>query len=335
MRRIVNTCLIAFSLVISNLATAPAVFADQTDSSTGAGSAAVHRPKVGLALGGGGSRGAAHVRVLKVLEKEGIPIDYIAGTSIGSVVGGLYAAGMPLDELEKQFADVNLMHSFMTVPLWVRLAVAPIMVIPRLWEHPYDGLYKGNKFRKFLENDVPEHSLKNIEDLKIPYSAVATNLVDGQPHRISKGELGYAMQASCAVPGLRKPVEINGNLYCDGGVSSNVPVKMVREMGADIVIAVDIDERMDQVPISTFRKIGSVSERLIKLQLANLDTTECAGADIVIHPNVDGIGLISTRKEDALRGLKAGEEAAEAAIPEIKKKLKAAGVSLAGMAATH
>jgi len=267
---------------------------------------------------------------LKVLEREGIPIDYIAGTSIGSVVGGLYAAGMPLDELEKQFADVNLMHSFMTVPLWVRLAVAPIMVIPRLWEHPYDGLYKGNKFRNFLVNDVPAHSQRNIEDLRIPFSAVATNLVDGLPHRISKGSLGYAMQASCAVPGLRKPVEIDGKLYCDGGVSSNVPVKAVREMGADIVIAVDIDERMNEVPISTFRKIGSVSERLITLQLNNMDTSECSGADIVIHPNLDGVSLISTKKEDALRGLQAGEDAAVAALPAIKKKLAEAGVSLAG-----
>jgi hypothetical protein len=101
-------------------------------------------------------------------------------------------------------------------------------------------------------------------------------------------------------------------------------------MGADIVIAVDIDERMNEVPLSTFRKIGSVSERLITLQLNNMDTAECNGADIVIHPNVDGISLISTKKEDALRGLQAGEDAAVAAIPAIKKKLAEAGVSLAG-----
>jgi NTE family protein len=291
----------------------------------------LHRPKVGLALGGGGSRGAAHVSVLKVLEKEGIPIDCIVGTSIGSVVGGLYAAGLPVSDLERQFAEVGVMHAFMTVPLWVRVVVAPIMVIPRLWKHPYDGLYKGNKFRKYLENEVPEQSERNIEDLKIPYSAVAVSLVDGYPHRISKGSLGYAMQASCAVPGLRKPVQIGNDLFCDGGVAANVPVKLCREMGADFVIAVDIDERMDAVPLDSFRKMGSVSRRLLRLQLRNSDAPECAAADVVIHPNVDGITLITTSKEDAQKGLKAGEVAAKAAIPEIKRKLAAAGISVAGV----
>lgn len=288
-----------------------------------------HRARIGLALGGGGSRGAAHVAVLKVLEKEGVPIDCIAGTSIGSVVGGLYAAGVPLNKLEEQFTEVKIMKAFMTVPLWVRLAVAPIMVIPRLWKHPYDGLYKGNKFRNYLMSEVPDESEKKIEDLKIPYSAVAVSLVDGYPHRLSKGNLGYAMQASCAVPGLRKPVEIGNDLYCDGGVAANVPVKMCREMGADIVIAVNIDEPMFKVPLDTFRRMGSVSQRLIKLQLRNSDEPECAAADVVIHPNLDGISLITTRKEDAIKGLKAGEEAAKAALPAIRKKLAEAGINLA------
>jgi NTE family protein len=345
-----TTCLIALSLLLNTALSLPAAAGEVqrgtsptvkpagvlvAEAQTGRKAGDATRPRVGLALGGGGTRGAAHVAVLKVLKREGIPIDCVAGTSIGSVVGGLYCAGMPLDDLEKQFTDMSLMRSFMTVPLWVRVAVAPVMVIPRLWSHPYDGLYKGNKFRKFLENNVSQHSKKNIEDLKVPYSAVAVSLVDGYAHRISKGSLGYAMQASCSVPGLRKPVQIGNDLFCDGGVVANVPVKLCREMGADIVIAVDIDERMLPVPLDNFRKMGSVSERLIKFQLRNIDEPELALADIVIHPNVDGIGLISTKKEDGVKGLKAGEEAANAAIPAIKKKLADAGIGLAGVARTQ
>lgn len=293
------------------------------------------RPKIGLALGGGGARGAAHVSVLKVLKEQGLPIDFICGTSIGSVVGGLYAAGVPLEEMEEQFRDGKLMHSFMTVPLWLRVLVAPVMVLPRAFgSHPYDGLYKGNKFRKFLVNDLPVTN-QNIENLKIPYSAVGVSLVDGKAKRISKGSLGYAMQASCAVPGLRKPVEIDGDLYCDGGIAANVPVKLCREMGADLVIAVCIDERLNPEPMEHFRKIGSVSERLIKLQLHDLDAPQLDAADLVIHPNVDGVSLISTKKSDAANALKAGEEAARAALPALKKKLASCGIALAESSSTH
>ena len=103
------------------------------------------RPIVGLALGGGGTRGAAHVGVLRVLEEEGIPIDCIAGTSMGAIVGGLYSAGVPLDTIQKTFDDGKLMHSYMTVPLFVRILAAPVLLLPRVvGYHPYDGLYNGN-----------------------------------------------------------------------------------------------------------------------------------------------------------------------------------------------
>lgn len=327
MRRSIFSGLLALSSLI-NLTARSAAIADESTTNQASTSAA--RPKIGLALGGGGARGAAHVGVLKILEKEGIPIDYIAGTSIGSVVGGMYAAGVPLDQLEKDFTETGLMHSFMTVPLWVRIAAAPILVLPRAFgRHPYDGLYKGNKFRNYLVKNVPV-SERNIEEMKIPYAAVAVSLIDGKPHRISKGSLGYAMQASCAVPGLRKPVPIGDDLFCDGGVSENVPVTQCKEMGADIVIAVCIDEQFLPEPRDNFRKMGSVSRRLIKLQLRDVDAPQLAKADIVIHPNTDGISLISTKKQDAINGVKAGREAALAALPQIKKRLAEVGVKLPG-----
>ncbi len=286
------------------------------------------RATVGLCLGGGGTRGAAHVGVLKVLQQEGIPIDCVVGTSMGAIVGGFYAAGVPIDHMEQMFNDMSLMKAYMTVPLAVRIIAAPVLLLPRLVSHPYDGLYRGNKFRKYLLRHTPECE-RNIEDLKIPYAAVAVNLADGKIYRITKGNIGYAMQASSAVPGLRKPVQIDDKLFCDGGIMANVPVEQTREMGADIVIAVDVDERFGDVPLDTFRAIGSVSKRLVTLQLATVDAPQLKFADIVIHPQVDGIGLISTRAKDGARAMAAGEAAARAALPQIREKLSKLGLAQA------
>ena len=285
-----------------------------------------HRPRIGLALGGGGARGAAHIGVLKVLVAEGIPIDMIAGTSIGSIVGGLYASGVPLSVLEEDFANARLMKNFMTVPLTVRLLVAPVMVLPRLVGHKaYDGLYKGVKFRNFCNNLAPEGK-RTIESLDKPFAAISLSLIDGQEHMLTKGDLGTALQASSAVPGLRKPVEIDGNLFVDGGVLANVPVDYARKLGADFVIAVDIDEKVEPEPLKQFMKMGSVSRRMIKLELNGLDQPQCKGADIIIHPDTDGISLVSRRAADGVKGIKAGEDAARAALPEIKRKLASLGV---------
>jgi len=281
----------------------------------------VTRPTIGLALGGGGTRGAAHVGVLKVFEQEGIPIDCIAGTSMGSIVGGLYCADVPMTTLEKQLADAKIMRAFMTVPLWVRFVAAPVLFMPRLvGYHPYDGLYWGGTFRKHLAKLLP-NSEREIQELAIPYAAVACDITDGKKYAITKGSLAEAMQASSAVPVLRKPVQIGDHLFCDGGVIANVPVNQARSMGPDIIIAVDVDERLNQVPLKEFRKVGSVSKRMIVMQLAEIDAPEIAHADIVIHPMVDGIGLISTKKSDARKAIAAGEEAARAALPAIRAKL--------------
>ncbi|MBX9721109.1 MAG: patatin-like phospholipase family protein, partial [Candidatus Obscuribacterales bacterium] len=130
------------------------------------------RPKIALVLGGGGTRGAAHVGVLRVLTKTGIPIDMIVGTSMGAIIGGLFSASISVENLEKKFEDGSLMKSFMNVPLTVSIATAPVLVLPRTLAHKqYDGLYKGNKFREYLDHTVPEYE-RNIENLRIPFAAV-------------------------------------------------------------------------------------------------------------------------------------------------------------------
>lgn len=280
--------------------------------------------KIGLALGGGGARGAAHVGVLRVLEREGIQIDMIAGTSIGAIVGGLYSAGLSVDEIEAQFKKPKLMKSYMTVPIYVSLAARPLFLLPRLvgWR-PYDGFYFGNKFRNYYKSCLPPDRYK-IEDLKIPFRAMTTNLVDGQPFSIAHGDLARAAQASSAIPILRRPVALDADtVLCDGALLVNVPVDEVRAMGADLVIAVPVSERLEKVPGDSFRKVGSVGKRLEQVFLSHSDKSQLARADIAIHPLTDGISILSTDSKDAIRAIQAGEEAAIQALPAIKLKIEA------------
>lgn len=283
------------------------------------------KPKIGLVLGGGGARGAAEVGVLKVLTKEGIKFDYVVGTSIGSVVGGFYCLGATPEQMEDAFESGRVMRHFMSVPLTFRIVVAPITIIPRLLgSKQYDGLYSGNTFRKYLVGNMTVHQQK-IEDIKPTFAAVCLNVIDGKPYMIRSGNLGLAMQASCAVPELRRPVELDGKLFCDGGVVCNLPVKQCRQLGADFVIAVNIDEPFHTVPLKDLTKVGSMVKRMLTWELHHMDEPQAMMADVAIHPDTSGISLISTKKKDAKRGVIAGEEAAKAALPEIRKKLAAIG----------
>lgn len=346
MRRQVSNLLLTAALLLPCFATVPsgvsaaeiprfqvtsaAEFAERDDfkfaSSDKGEEGETRRPKLGLALGGGGGRGSAHIGVLKVLEQSGLKFDYICGTSIGSVIGGLYASGTSPDNMEKYF--VAGMHRFMTVPLWARIAIAPVMFTPRMVGfHPYDGLYRGNKFRKYVVEGMSEEEQK-IENMKTPFGAVVLSLLDGKPYIIRKGNFGYAIQASCAVPSLRKPVEIDGQLFCDGGVICNLPVKQCREMGADFVIAVNIDEPFKKEPLDKFRKAGSVSKRMLKWALYANDAPQEALSDVLIHPFTEGISLLSAKRSDARHGVRAGEKAALKALPEIKEKLSKYGIEV-------
>ncbi|MBS2008038.1 MAG: patatin-like phospholipase family protein [Cyanobacteria bacterium SZAS TMP-1] len=285
------------------------------------------RPKIGLALGGGGSRGAAHVGVLKVLLEENIPIDLIAGTSIGSVVGGFYAAGVPMEDIAQVFEKNTFTKEFAPMPI-LRLFLEPTALTLRVLGYkPYDGLYYGWKFRNFANKAVGS---KKIEEFKIPYAAVVTDVVSGKSCRLTKGNLGMALVASTAVPELRKPVEIDDHLYCDGGVINNVPVNHAREMGADFVIAVNIDEYLKERPIKDFRALGSMARQALRIQLNAFDGPSSEKADILIHPDTTGISLVSFKKSDGKRGIEAGIAAARAAMPEIKRKLNALGVPMTG-----
>lgn len=288
------------------------------------------RVRIGLALAGGGTRGCAHIGVLRVLEQEGIPIDCIAGTSIGAIVGGFYASGLSLDEIEKLVCSKKLMHAYETVPIPVRMALIPFFFVPHIFGwHPYDGLYRGNIFAKFVNKQVPG-GVSEISGFKIPYAAVASNLLDGKAYPIVTGDLGKAVQASSAIPFLRRPVEIGDKLFVDGGIVVNMPCDQVRGLGADFVIAVDIDDNLRTLEKRDFRKIGSVSRRAVNMQLSALDSFQIPKADFVIHPDVSGIRLLDGNPKEARLAIKAGEDIARQLLPSLKSKLQERAVSLAG-----
>jgi NTE family protein len=289
--------------------------ADQVDAS--------FRPRVALAMAGGGTRGVAHIGVLRVLQREGIPIDCIAGTSIGAIVGGLYAAGVPLEKIESIFRTKSILRHFDTVPISVRVALIPALLLPRLIGiRPYDGLYRGGIFRNFL-SDLPSPDKRNLEDLKHPvFWAVCSNLLDGYPYVIKEGNLGTALQASSAIPLLRRPVDYGDALLVDGGIVENLPVTEARKMGCDFVIAIDIDQAVPILPKKDFRKFGSVSKRSINMNLRALDQPQVKAADLVIAPDLGDIGLLSHSLADANRAIKAGEAAAEKAVPTIRAELE-------------
>jgi NTE family protein len=254
------------------------------------------RPKIALVLGGGAAKGFAHIGVIKALETQGIVPDIIVGTSAGSAVGALYAAGNDAFALQK--IALQLEESALTD-----------------WAIFERGFLKGEALEKFINQQVGG---KPIEGLRRKFAAVATDLAEGQSAAFTSGNTGTAVRASSAVPGVFSPVVIRGKEYVDGGLTSPVPVRAARQLGADIVIAVDISARP-----SGKRNQGSVDLLLdtisiMGMTIVNLELKE---ADIVIRPDTSGLPLANfqQRHEAILRG----EQAGFAAIPKIKEKIAA------------
>jgi len=177
--------------------------------------------KIGLALGAGAARGFAHIGVLKVLDEEKIPIDFIAGTSIGALIGAIYASGISAREFEELVLNLDRRKttSFFTPTL------------------PYSGLVEGRRITEFMKSIIGN---PNIEDLKIPFAGIATDVMSGREVIITKGSTIEAVRASISIPGIFTPCRYNGDFLVDGGLVNPVPVDCVREMGADFIIAVNI-----------------------------------------------------------------------------------------------
>lgn len=257
----------------------------------------MERKKIGIALSGGAARGFAHLGVVKVLAEHNIPIDYIAGTSAGSIVGAGIACGLSVE----QSIEIGKKMS------WFRMTG---------FSYSAKGILSNASMGEFLSKNFP---YKNFEDLPIPFAAVACDLETGKEVVLKeKGDLATAIRASCAIPGVFAPIEHEGKLLIDGGVVSLVPTKAVKKLGADIVIAVDVNACGASYwgTPSTFLGVFFQSAMML---LRTAGKSQHYRADVVIIPEIshlrpDEIGKMS-------EFIKAGEEAALEKIEEIKALL--------------
>ncbi|MCX7552709.1 patatin-like phospholipase family protein [Marinicella sp. S1101] len=272
--------------------------------------AAKERPKIGLALSGGGARGMAHVGVLKALEEKNIPIDYIAGTSMGSIVGGLYATGMSPEDLEWAIQSVDWDDALKPSPkrklkdyqqrqeekdYFADLEIG----ISKEGAKSGTGLAGDHKVMLELQRLVGTFNEQDFNQFPIPYRAVTTDLNEGEPYVIEHGDLAMAMRASMAVPLVFGPVKHQGRMLVDGGMLNNLPVDVVRAMGADIVIAVNISSPLAKVNEES--SVLAVTYQSIDVALVQNTKRSLKQADIVIQPELEGIDAgMFNRAEDMI-----------------------------------
>ncbi len=253
-------------------------------------------PRIGLALGGGAARGFAHIGVIQVLEEAGIRPALVAGTSAGSLVAALYASG-------KSGAQLGVLADAMDESTITD------------WSFPGRGLIRGEALARF----VREHTGgRPIEQMRLPLGIVATDLDNGQPILFQIGDPGVAVRASSAVPAVFQPVRIGSREYVDGGLVSPVPVRFARQMGAELVIAVDITDPPDggatgdvmRILLQTFSIMGR-----------SINHFELRDADVVLRPRLSGVSSadFAARK----RSIQAGRDAALAMLPELRAKIAA------------
>ena len=254
-----------------------------------------NKPKIGLALGSGGARGLAHIGVLEVLEEENIDIDFIAGTSMGSIVGGLYACGIPLNYLKGLAEELD----------WDKISDITF---------PKTGLIKGNKLLQLFELLTQN---KEFNDLNIPFAAIACDIEHGKHIVLNEGSVAKAIRSSSAIPGVFVPFKHKGYWLVDGAVLDRVPVSTVRNMGADLTIAVDI--RIDEVnsEVNNIFDVLFNTFDILQYELKKLKNLE---ADISIEPDLEEITAFDLEKTEMC--VDAGYRAARDSIKEIKNKIR-------------
>ena len=288
------------------------------------------RAKIGLVLSGGGARGFAHIGALKVLEENNVPIDYVVGTSMGSIIGGLYATGLTPEEIEhgvngidwkkvfKDFANRDYRsfrrkqddYDFFNINR-IGITDEGLQIAP--------GLIEGQQIEIALDRlAYPGFHIQNFDELRIPYRAIATDIASGEAFIIKDGNLARAMRASMSVPGALPPITIDGKLLVDGGIANNIPIDVIRKMGADIIIVVDVSS-----PLLTKKEIKSSVD--VTGQLTTILTRRFADAqletltekDVLIVPGANDI--TSSDFDRHIELVKAGRLAAEEKISSIKK----------------
>ena len=260
-----------------------------TSCSTMQPTKAPRQPKIALVLGGGAAKGFAHVGVIRVLEQEKIPIHMIVGTSVGSLIGGLYAANPNSFDLE-----------------WLAFKIDRSDILDFSIVYSKLGPVQGTKLEGFIEHNV---KTKKVENTKIPFTPVATDLNTGETILLERGSLAKAIRASSSIPGIFVPVNFDSRVLVDGGVTNNVPCDIAKAKGADIVIAVNLqkDVRNQAAAESLIDIIG----QSISVMMRESSRSKLAHADVVIEPDTKGVSMFDfTQKKRLMEdGIKATREA--------------------------
>ncbi len=305
---------VAFAVCTAACKTVPVVDGGTVERPPPLAAAHAPEPRVALVLGGGAARGFAHVGVLRVLEQEKIPVDLIVGTSVGSLIGALYAAERNSFELEWTAFQLQKEDLFdfgvMNVVTGMSFAA-------------------GERLERWLTEKI---KVKNIDELKVPFAAVATDLNWGSKVVLDRGPVARAVRASSAIPGVFPPVQHMGKILVDGGVVDNIPIAVAREKGADLVVAVDISENLGNTSI---KNVVDVVLQATNIMFAlNVEHSK-RGADVLLTPKVGDVTMLDFGQKK--RCMQAGIEAAREAVPQIRKaiaewqarKLAAPGASAA------
>src|SRR5215467_3306159 len=264
----------------------------------------VERHRIGLVLGGGGARGLAHIGVLRWLEEHRIPVDYIAGTSMGGLVGGLYATGMPLAEIRRLVSTLDWDKLLSGPPSYNELSFRrkeDRRAYPSALEFGWrDGLRlpqsinPGHYVGLLLDRlTLPYSTVPSFDDLPTPFRCVATDMIAAQPVVLKDGSLAQALRATMAIPGIFTPIEIGGKVLADGGLLDNVPSGVVQAMGADLIIAVNVG-----TPLGTredLQTLPGILSQVISVTTIGNERRGLQLADIVITPELDGFSSFDFR----------------------------------------
>ncbi len=299
LRRAALVAAVAVSALLAACSTPSFVSGPPAPASVASTTAPARPVRIGLALGGGAARGFAHVGVIAVLEEAGLKPQLVVGTSAGSLVAALYASGKTSAQLQQTALNME------------EVAITDWM-LPILGR----GMFRGDALARYV-NDLVAGKL--IENMPMPLGIVATDLNSGQAVLFQRGDTGTAVRASSAVPAVFVPVKINGREYVDGGLVSPVPVRYARQMGADVVVAVDISSPPEgnpagdtlQILLQTFAIMGK-----------SINQYELKDADVVVRPSL--VGLKSADFSARQRAIDAGRAAMQAALPALRAKLEAA-----------
>ncbi|OWZ84182.1 patatin-like phospholipase family protein [Natranaerobius trueperi] len=251
--------------------------------------------KIGVALSAGSARGLAHIGVLKVLNEHNIPIHCVAGTSMGSLVGGLHSAGISIDIIEALAVNLNQKK-------WMDVSV------------PKKGFIKGNKILKILKLLTKGC---NIEDLPIPYGCVSTDLATGKRIIHTEGNLAEAIRASISIPGVFAPYKQDEMLLVDGAIVDRMPVSLCHSLGAEFIIAVDVSTQISEVEVNSIFDVIVQSMNIMQSELLKTNREEC---DLLIRPDVQSIN--PNHFSSAEKAIAAGEKAGRDIIPALERVIK-------------